>query len=238
MTKDDCKTLVRAVKSLYPNWKIDNPSDTVSAWFYVVAEQDKNLCMSALKAYTLTDYSGFPPSPGQLLRQAQKVDTIPENEAWSLVQKAISRSGYYAEQEWEKLPPQVRLMITPQILRSWSLAEDFDPSVAMGQFHRYYMAAQERRSDVRFVPQDTRKVLTDATVKEQDYQKIPMRQMSEKNEKRENRVDPKWGAVSLQELMTRKKRELEEAAERRRMDELEVSPEGEAKQVPQPKDGG
>ena len=39
MTRDEAKTLVRAISSLYPNWKPGDMGDTVSAWYFVLEDQ-------------------------------------------------------------------------------------------------------------------------------------------------------------------------------------------------------
>ena len=132
-----------------------------------------------------------------------------------MVQKAVSRSGYYAQEEWEKLPPQVRATVTPQILHEWSQAEDYDPGVAAGQYHRYYVAAQERRTDQLLIPGKVRDDLAAAMTLAKGTEQEKPRLSNPSDRPPEllwrERVNRKYTAT-LAELLEQKKRELKERA--------------------------
>ena len=220
MTRDESKYLIRVIKSLFPNWKIDgNPSDTVDAWHYVLREQPLNICMSALKAYTLSNLTGFPPSPGQLLGQVTKTDEIPESDAWSMVKRAISRSGYSAQEEWTKLPGQVRDMVTPALLHSWALTEDLDITILAGQFHRYYVAAQIRRAEAAVIPEVTMATLMSA-LESSDKPMLPAPDEPEPEEPPKE-IERQEAPMSMAELIEKKRKEM---MQRRAQNGVEESP--------------
>lgn len=221
MTKDESKYLVRMVKSLFPNWRMDNPADTVAAWHYVLREQELGVCMSALKAYTLTDQTGFPPSPGQLLGQVTKTDVIPESDAWSMVKRAVGRSGYYAQEEWERLPAQVRAMVTPDLLHAWSLVDERDIPVLAGQFHRYYEAAQVRRAEQAVIPEATMAALTAAMASAVPALPLPEKPAETEPVEEKPRENVRQKApISVAELMARKQAEMERRAAKNGVEEL------------------
>ena len=69
MTREETKGLIRVIMSIYPNFRPTNLSETVDAWSFILAEQDKADVAQALKEYAVSDKSGFAPSPGQLCNE-------------------------------------------------------------------------------------------------------------------------------------------------------------------------
>lgn len=65
-----------------------------------------------------------------------KHDNIDNNELWECLVKAISRSSYYSEEEFEKLPELVKIYIrSPRQLQEMaSIDSDIIHSVVKGQF--------------------------------------------------------------------------------------------------------
>ena len=64
---------------------------------------------AALKAYILSENTGFPPSIGQInekLVALSQVDTPTPLEAWSLVRIAVRNSTYHADDDFRQLSSQ------------------------------------------------------------------------------------------------------------------------------------
>lgn len=159
MTREECRTLVRAISSLYPNWHPESMSDTVNAWFFVLEEQELPKCMAMLKAYARTDRSGFAPSPAQLLGQVTDQKKMTPQEAWSHVLRAIPHGIYHSQDYWEKLPEQVKAAVTPEQIKAWAKDEDFNQSVAESNFIRSFQISQQRAANSFALPQELKAAL-------------------------------------------------------------------------------
>ena len=162
MTRDECKTLVRAIASLYPNWHPAEMKDTVDVWYFVMSDQSLPACMAMLKAYSRTNRSGFAPSPADLLGQVTDRGRMTPQEAWSHVLKAIPHSTYYSRELWEKMPEQVRAAVTPDQLRAWAMDENLNQGVAESNFIRSFRLAQERAATEYALPEELRSALLSA----------------------------------------------------------------------------
>ena len=121
----------------------------------------------ALKAYILSDTSGFAPNIGQLvakIRLLTKPQELSEMEAWSLVSKAIRNSGYNSVEEFAKLPPLVQKAVgTPDNLRNWAVSDYRTiESVIQSNFLRTYGTVVKRESEINCMPNEI-KALIDKT---------------------------------------------------------------------------
>lgn len=152
----------------YPNYKPMDLSETVDVWTMMLEEYTYEQISIALKAYVLSDASGFAPSVGQLVAKVQTItqpQELNEMEAWALVSKALKRSANNSAEEYFKLPPLVRKAVgLPEQLRTWSMDENFNEEVAMSQFQRCYRTELSRKKEVDKLPSDMQK-LTQNTIK-------------------------------------------------------------------------
>lgn len=164
MTRDETKKIVMVIASTYPNWHPSDMSFTVDAWALMLESFTYQQIAVALKAFILSDTSGFAPSVGQLIGLLDRVGSgqeLSEMEAWSLVSKAL-RNGYYgAEQEFEKLPPLVQKAVgTPSQLRNWSQTDSESvENVIQSNFMRTYRQEIARSREMRKIPQDVLEAL-------------------------------------------------------------------------------
>ena len=152
----------------YPNYKPNNISETVDVWQMMLSDYDYNLVAMALKAYILSDTSGFTPSIGQLVSKIQtitKPHELSEMEAWSLVSKAIRNSGYNSVEEFSKLPPLVQKAVgLPDQLMTWALDENYNEQVVSSNFMRCYRTELARYEELSKMPSDV-KALIDSVSK-------------------------------------------------------------------------
>ena len=148
----------------YPNYKPNNISETVDVWHMMLSDYDYNLVAMALKAYILSDTSGFAPSIGQLVAKIQtltKPKELSEMEAWSLVKKAISNSAYDYVEEFHKLTHIIQKCIgSAYQLKCWALDEDFNEQVASSNFARSYRTMVARQEEFVKMPQEIRDVIS------------------------------------------------------------------------------
>lgn len=161
MTRDEAKKIVIVIASTYPNWHPLDMSLAVDSWALALEDFTYQEISAALKAFIVSDTSGFAPAPGQvigLLDRMTNNQELNEMEAWLLVSKAL-RNGYYgAEQEFEKLPPIVQKAVgSPSQLRNWSQTDNESvENVIQSNFMRTYRQELAKNREIRKIPQDTR----------------------------------------------------------------------------------
>ena len=146
----------------YPNYKPNNISETVDVWQMMLSDYDYNLVAMSLKAYILSDTSGFAPSIGQLVAKIQKLtkpQELSEMEAWSLVKKAIDSYDYV--ENFHKLPPIIQKCIgSAYQLKCWALDEDFNEQVASSNFARSYRVMVARQEEYIKMPHEIKEVIS------------------------------------------------------------------------------
>lgn len=164
MTRDEAKKIVMVIASTYPNWHPLDMSFTVDAWASMLESYTYHEIGAALKAFIVSDTSGFAPTPGQVIGLLDRVTNrqeLNEMEAWMLVSKAL-RNGYYgAEQEFKKLPPLVQKAVgAPSQLRNWSQTDSESvENVIQSNFMRTYRQELAKSREMRKIPQETRSAL-------------------------------------------------------------------------------
>ena len=167
MTREETVKIIRIMVDSYPNYKPNNISETVDVWQMMLSDYDYNLVAMALKAYILSDTSGFAPSIGQLVAKMQtitKPQELSEMEAWSLVSKAIRNSCYNSVEEFANLPPLVQRAVgTPDNLRNWAVSDyQTIESVIQSNFLRTYRTVVRRENEINCMPNEI-KALIDKT---------------------------------------------------------------------------
>jgi len=164
MTREETKKIVMIIASTYPNWHPLDMSFTVDAWASMLESYTYQEISAALKAFIVSDTSGFAPAPGQVIGLLERVTNeqeLNEMEAWMLVSKAL-RNGYYgAEQEFEKLPLLVQKAVgAPSQLRNWSQTDsDSVENVIQSNFMRTYRQELAKNREMRKILQETRSAL-------------------------------------------------------------------------------
>ena len=157
----------------YPNYKPNNISETVDVWHMMLSDYDYNLVAMALKAYILSDTSGFAPSIGQLVDKMKSITSpqeLNEMEAWSLVCDALQNSGYNYAEEYAKLPPLVQKAVgLPTQLQTWALTENLNKDVVGSNFMRCYRTEVERQNEISKMPQNVREMLEKISSESHSY---------------------------------------------------------------------
>lgn len=157
MTREETKKIIMIMSASYPNYKPIDLSMTVDAWSVMLSEYEYKKVETALKAFILSDNSGFAPSIGQLaekIKMLEQEQPLNEMEAWLLVSKAL-RNGYYgAEEEYEKLPEMVQKAVGhPGNLRNWSQTDILSvESVVQSNFIKTYRSIVKRETEKEKLP--------------------------------------------------------------------------------------
>lgn len=153
MTLENCAMLLAIIKELYPHEKAaSNPNVKVKAWYNVLKDYEFSEGELAVYNFAKQDTKGFAPVPGQIIEQIMSLRMIRqgdliEMEAWHLVVKAVQRSAYDSESEFEKLPLEVRRAVgSPEQLKIWSRLDSNDfNTVTQSNFMRSYRLAVSQR---------------------------------------------------------------------------------------------
>lgn len=163
MTREETVKIIRIMVDSYPNYKPNDISETVDVWQMMLEEYSYQEVSIALKAYILSDNSGFAPSVGQLVDKMQSVQQpqeLNEMEAWSLVSKVIRNSGYNSVEEFAKLPPIVQKAVgLPSQLRTWALDENYNEEVVSSNFIKCYRAELARERELQKMPKAVRDMI-------------------------------------------------------------------------------
>lgn len=155
MTREETVNLIRSIISLYPNWKPENLTDTVNAWYWALEEYPAPAVKASLQIYVKTNNTGFAPSVSQIINgiyKPQEQNTLTEGEAWSMVKKAIQDGNYHAEERFNELPEVVQKAVgSPNMIRQWAGTDSSEVNtVIMSNFQRAYKTVVQReRENVR-----------------------------------------------------------------------------------------
>ena len=168
MTREEIKNTVRALVAIYPKQfeMTQTIIDTIDIWSAVFANDPAELINSAVAVYINQPHE-FAPRPGQLrdiiYRELHR-DEISEVDAWNLVAKAIRNSAYNADEEFYKLPEDVREAIgDPCYLRNLALTEDMNVSVESSNFFKRYRTIKERKKNDTLMPEAVKNLLNGGT---------------------------------------------------------------------------
>ena len=163
MTREETVKIMRIICDSYPNYKPSNLSETVDVWCMMLSDYTYDQVSVALKAYIVSDISGFAPSIGQLVGKIQTISQpqeLNEMEAWSLVSRAIRNSTYNSVEEFAKLPPLVQKAVgLPDQLRTWAMDENYNEQVASSNFIKCYRTEVARSQELSKMPSDVRKII-------------------------------------------------------------------------------
>lgn len=168
MTREETVKIIRIMVDSYPNYKPNDISETADVWQMMLEEYSYQQVSVALKAYMLSDSSGFAPSIGQLVDKMQSIQQpqeLNEMEAWALVSKAIRNSGYNSVEEFAKLPPLVQKAVgLPDQLRVCALDEHYNEGVVRGHFINCYKVVLERERELQKMPKSIQNMIESINV--------------------------------------------------------------------------
>lgn len=150
MTKDETRKLLMMINAAFPNFKVENPNETVDVWQWALEEYPASVIIGALQIYIKTNTTGFAPSVSQLIGCAyapKKQNQLSEGEAWSLVKRAIQDGGYHAEERFNELPQEVQKAVgSPNMIHQWSQTDSSEVNtIIMSNFQRAYRTVLERQ---------------------------------------------------------------------------------------------
>lgn len=157
MEREEFKTLVKGMKAVYAQPTFIPDQDAFNVWYELLKDLPYAQANIAIQKYMLTEK--FPPTIADIRTKANDIvakveESMSELEAWSLVSKAISNSGYHAEEEFDKLPEACQRAVgNPSNLKEWAMMEsDKVATVEQSHFIRNYRVAVQRMQEEAKIP--------------------------------------------------------------------------------------
>ena len=160
MTREETQKIIMGVQVAYPNFHVTNEMKTalVDMWHECLKDLPYERVSKALQSFIMADTKGFAPAVGQIRGWVFNADpstyVMNEGQAWNLVYNALCNSNYHANEEYNKLPEEIRRAVGgPDQLREWA-AMDFDGiTVAESNFKRVYREIAERKREYVRLPE-------------------------------------------------------------------------------------
>ena len=151
--------ILAILKAAYPHsYKGLEPSDLqtmVNLWAELLGDISYAQVDKAVKGYITSNNAGFPPTIGQIRDSVFSSEKgLSPQEASAILVKAISRSGWHSQEEFDKLPPAIKRVVRdPEMLRQWSQMDSGTVnSVVVSNFQRSYKDIVENDYQNRKLP--------------------------------------------------------------------------------------
>lgn len=165
MTREETKAILSVLKAAYPRFYIDKTkeelTDVLDLWHGAFADIDSFIVTEAVKALILT--FKWPPVIADVVDKILLLTRPPdltEQESWNLVYKAIKSANYYAQENFDKLPPILqRLVGSPNQLREWAQMESKPLEVASSNFMRSYTMRVKQEREYQVLPSSNKQII-------------------------------------------------------------------------------
>ena len=174
MTREDTIKILSVLRGAYPAFYRDitkqEAESTIALWESMFDEEPYQIVAAAVKAFISGDSKGFPPAIGQIkerIRQITQPEEMTEQEAWSLVSKALRNSAYGSAEEFAKLPAEVQAVVhDPGQLRQWAMSPaDEVETVIASNFMRSFRAKQKVNKEYMALPTEVKRMMISAGFK-------------------------------------------------------------------------
>lgn len=224
MQKSEAAKILGLLKAAYPAYyKSQEPVDgnmLLDLWTYQFQENDFRQVFQALNAAIASKTDGFPPSIGEVKARLVDVtdpDVSPFDETWDRLLKCFSCGSVHAQDDWEKLPEDDQKLITPGEIYRIAIAEDINLTVEKAGWYSRWKALQEKKRIEKVAPAPVREAmeLAKENAKALEARRLALLQNGDSRpaeiadntaaETNHRTVQ----AVSVAELMSMKRRELE-----------------------------
>lgn len=147
MDREETLEIMAVLRAAYPAYYRgqgkEDAKAAVNLWHKMFADDPYPVVSAAVEAHIASDTKGYPPHIGAIRDKITKLtqpEELSEMEAWALVRKALSNSGYHAQQEFDKLPEVLQRVVgSPSMLHQWALMDNSDvETVVQSNFMRSY----------------------------------------------------------------------------------------------------
>ncbi len=162
MTREDFAMIVKGMRAVYAQPTFIADKDAFDVWYELFGNYPYEVVSAAAKAHMVSNTKI--PTPADINIQIVKLrkgnsDSLPSaEEAWAMVRKAVSRSYYYSESEFYKLPEIVQDAVgTHENLWAWAVMDiDEFETVQKSHFTRSYNGRVDRAKADEKLPKPIR----------------------------------------------------------------------------------
>lgn len=168
----DCITyLSAAYPGAYKRFTEQKFETLIAVWYNTFSEYPFETVMVGIQGYISTDTSGFPPSPGQVIKVIQDLTAEKETnsmEAWAIVKRAVNSPRDRLEETFRSLPPLIQRVIGGHHqLMSWgNVSEEEFETVIQSNFMRTYETEKKRQKQLAMIPERIRRMMPEGRMNE------------------------------------------------------------------------
>ena len=168
MKKSETVSCIQYLDAAYPNaykrFDMEKFENLIAVWYNTFSEYPVQMVMVGIQGYISTDTSGFPPSPGQVIKIIQDLTAEKETnsmEAWAIVKKAVNSPRDRAKEVFDSLPPLIQKVIGghQQLLAWGNVGEDEFETVIQSNFMRTYETEKKRQKQLQMIPERIRRMI-------------------------------------------------------------------------------
>ena len=163
----DCLTyLSAAYPGAYKRFTEQKFETLIAVWYNTFSEYPVEMVMVGVQGYISTDTSGFPPSPGQVIKIIQDLTAEKETnsmEAWAIVKKAVNSPRDRMEEAFRTLPPLIQKVVGGhhQLMAWGNVNEEEFETVIQSNFMRTYETEKRRQKQIDMLPERIRRMMPD-----------------------------------------------------------------------------
>lgn len=165
MTAREFGILADAIKTYFPRDNVLPTEHALKLWYMELKDIPYEMAYTALRRHTST--SNFAPTIADIrmgVAEIKNGEGMNESEAWDIVMRAVKRSAWHSEEEFEKLPTAIKQVVrSPQRLLSWALDENFNQSVESSNFQRAFRIEQQKEFRNRSLSPDIQRLIQSLT---------------------------------------------------------------------------
>lgn len=175
MKKAETVRCIQYLDAAYPNaykrFTMEKFENLIAVWFNTFSEYPVEMVMVGIQGYISTDTSGFPPSPGQVIKVIQDLTEqkeINSMEAWAIVKRAVNSPRDRLEETFKSLPPLIQKVVGghQQLLAWGNVGEDEFETVIQSNFMRTYETEKKRQKQLQMIPERIRRMIPEGRTNE------------------------------------------------------------------------
>lgn len=170
MTRTETAEIMALLQAMYPDsfrgMSNEMMKARVAMWASIFQDDPPRLVQAAVQAWIATDTKAFAPVPGQIKEQIailKNQTDITEQEAWDMVMVALRNSAYNSQEEYAKLPEDIRHAIgSHNMLKSWASVNYNElQTIIASQFKNSYKAIIAKKKTMDKIPEKIKAIASD-----------------------------------------------------------------------------
>lgn len=165
MNREETAAIMSILQAAYPHFykgkTAEEMATALDLWAMMFVDDSAKLVTEAVKALLTT--LKYPPTIADVKEKILMLTRPPdmtEQEAWNLVYKAIQSANYYAQENFDNLPPILQKLVgSPNQLKEWAQMEPKPLEVACSNFMRSYTARVKQEKEYQVLPSSNKQII-------------------------------------------------------------------------------